>query len=152
MGAPDWATSPRLATVAGRIEHQEALDRDIEAWTLTLGKYELTERCQRAGVRAMPVQSAEDRVENDPQLRHREMYLPLEHPALGTYKVQNAPFKLSATPAYNHAASPMIGQHTRDVLEGLLGMSREELRAGFDDGTFWPPKRARLAYMEEMLK
>jgi crotonobetainyl-CoA:carnitine CoA-transferase CaiB-like acyl-CoA transferase len=50
------------------------------------------------GVRALPVQSAEDRVEHDPQLRHREMYLESEHPALGRYKVQNAPFKLSETP------------------------------------------------------
>ena len=44
---------------------------------------QVTERCQAAGVRALPVQSAEDRVEHDPQLRHREMYLPIEHPALG---------------------------------------------------------------------
>ena len=65
---------------------------------MTLGKYELTERCQEAGVRALPVQSAEDRVEHDPQLRHRQMYLAMEHPALGLHKVQNAPFKLSETP------------------------------------------------------
>ena len=80
------------------------------------------------------------------------MYQPLDHPALGPYKVQNAPFKLSRTPARNHAASPMIGQHTGEVLEGLLGMSRDELRAGFDDGTFWPTTRPRFAYMEEMLR
>ena len=65
-------SSPR---VAGRLQHQEELDEHIEAWSMTLGKYELTERCQAAGVRALPVQSAEDRVEHDPQLRHREMYL-----------------------------------------------------------------------------
>ncbi len=75
MGAPSWAVSEKFATVAGRLEHQEELDAHIEAWSMTLGKYELTERCQAAGVRALPVQSAEDRVEHDPQLRHREMYL-----------------------------------------------------------------------------
>ena len=67
--------SPKFTTVAGRLQHQEELDDQIEAWSMTLGKYELTERCQAAGVRALPVQSAEDRVEHDPQLRHREMYL-----------------------------------------------------------------------------
>jgi len=97
MGAPPWAAAAKFATVAGRLRHQEELDEHIETWSLTLGKYELTERCQAAGVRALPVQSAEDRVEHDPQLRHREMYLPIEHPALGSYKVQNAPFKLSET-------------------------------------------------------
>ena len=118
---------------------------------MTLGKYELTERCQAAGVRALPVQSAEDRVEHDPQLRHREMYLPMEHPALGSRKVQNAPFKLSETPAFNHLPSPLIGQHTQEIVEGLLGYSHDELRAGFADGTFWPTKRPRFPYMEEML-
>ncbi len=152
MGAPPWATSSKFATVSGRLQHQEELDDQIEAWTMTLGKYRVTERCQAAGVRALPVQSAEDRVDHDPQLRHREMYLPLGHPALGPHKVQNAPFKLSRTPARNHLPSPLIGQHTREIVEGLLGCSHEELRAGFEDGTFWPTSRARFPYMEEMLK
>src|ERR1700724_727329 len=77
---------------------------------------------------------------------------PLAHPALGLHKVQNAPFKLSETPATNHLPSPLIGQHTREIVEGLLGYSHEELRAGFADGTLWPTKRARLPYMEEMLQ
>ncbi len=152
MGAPAWAASQKFATVAGRLEHQEELDSGIEAWTQTLGKYEVTERCQKAGVRALPVQSAADRVEHDPQLRYREMYLPVEHPALGARKVQNAPFKLSQTPAFNHLPSPLIGQHTKEIVEGLLGYGRDELRAGFADGTFWPPKRERFPYMEEMLR
>ena len=65
MGGPSWAAVPKLATVIGRLEHQEELDEHIEAWSMTLGKYELTERCQAAGVRALPVQSAEDRVERE---------------------------------------------------------------------------------------
>ena len=53
MGAPSWAMSAKFATVTGRLQHQEELDSGIEAWTLTLGKYEVTERCQAAGVRAL---------------------------------------------------------------------------------------------------
>jgi crotonobetainyl-CoA:carnitine CoA-transferase CaiB-like acyl-CoA transferase len=152
MGEPAWARSPQFATVGGRLLHQQELDAEIEAWSLTLGKYELTQRCQAAGVCALPVQSAEDRIEHDPQLRHRGMYLPLDHPALGPHKVQNAPFKLSATPAFNHLPSPLIGQHTREIVEGLLGCGHEELCAGFADGTFWPLKRDRFPYLEEMLR
>ena len=152
MGMPPWAISPKFATMAGRLEHQEELDAHIESWSMTLEKYALTERCQAAGVRALPVQSAADRVEHDPQLRHRDMYLPMEHPALGTRKVQNAPFKMSETPAFNHLPSPLIGQHTREIVEGLLGYSHEDLRAGFADGTFWPAQRPRFPYMEEMLQ
>src|SRR5580698_10512228 len=118
MGGPSWATSAKFATVAGRLAHQEELDERIEEWTLTLGKYELTERCQAAGVRALPVQSAEDRVEHDPQLRARGMYQPIDHPALGTYKVQGAPFALTETPAVVHRPAPLIGQDTRQIVEG----------------------------------
>jgi crotonobetainyl-CoA:carnitine CoA-transferase CaiB-like acyl-CoA transferase len=151
MGGPSWATMPKFATLAGRLQHQGELDEHIETWSMTLGKYELTQRCQEARVRALPVQSAEDRVEHDPQLHHRQMYLPMEHPALGLRKVQNAPFKLSETPAFNHLPSPLIGQHTQEIVEGLLGYTHEELRAGFADGTLWPTKRPRFPYMEEML-
>ena len=141
-----------FATMASRLEHQDALDTWIEAWTATLDKYALTERLQAAGVRALPVQSAEDRVENDPQLRHRGMYRPMEHPALGVHKVQNAPFVLSETPAVNTRPSPLIGQHTREIIEGMLGYSHDDLRAGFEDGTFWPTKRPLFPYQEEMLR
>ncbi len=110
------------------------------------------EACQAAGVRAMPVQSSEDRIENDPQLRHRQMYVEMAHPALGVRKLQNAPFKLSATPAVNVLSSPLIGQHTKDIVEGLLGFSHAELVAGYADGTFWPETRERYPYLEDMLK
>jgi crotonobetainyl-CoA:carnitine CoA-transferase CaiB-like acyl-CoA transferase len=152
MGSPSWATAEKFSTLAGRLQHQEELDQCIEAWSMTLEKYQLTERCQAAGVRALPVQSAEDRVEHDPQLSRRKMYLPIEHPALGQHLVQNAPFRLSKTPAVNHSPSPLIGQHTQEIVEGLLGYDHEELRAGFADGTFWPAHRPRFPYMEEMAR
>jgi crotonobetainyl-CoA:carnitine CoA-transferase CaiB-like acyl-CoA transferase len=152
MGAPSWTADPKFVTIGGRLQHQEELDEQIEAWTKTLGKYALTELCQAAGVRALPVQSAENRVEHDPQLQQREMYLEMQHPVLGRYKVQNAPFKLSETPAVNTRPSPMIGEHTQEIVEGLLGLSHEELQAGFADGTFWPTRRPRFPYQEEMLR
>jgi crotonobetainyl-CoA:carnitine CoA-transferase CaiB-like acyl-CoA transferase len=80
------------------------------------------------------------------------MYLEMKHDALGVRKMQNAPFKLSETPAVNSRPSPLMGQHTREIVEGLLGFSHEELLAGYADGTFWPKTRPRDAYIEEMLK
>ena len=152
MGSPDWAADDRFSTIRGRLMDQEELDRGIEAWTLTLERYEIMERCQAAGVRAMPVQSNKDRVENDPQLRHRDMYTELDHPVLGRHSFQNAPFKLSESPAFNHMPAPLIGQHNRQVFEGLLGLSHDELVAGYEDGTFWPPTMARYPYVDEIIQ
>ena len=151
MGNPEWAYDPKFATTDGRLQHQEELDRGIEEWTITLPKYEIMKLCQEKGVRAMPVQSSEDRVENDVQLEHRGMYLPLEHPVLGSRKLQNAPFKLSETPSINYRPGPLIGQHNNDILQGLLGMNHEDIVVGYEDGTFWPKEMEKYSYVEEII-
>ncbi|MCI0879301.1 MAG: CoA transferase, partial [Chloroflexi bacterium] len=135
----------------GRFEHQEDMDQGIEQWTQTLDKYELSQKCQAAGVRGMPVQSSEDRVEHDPQLRERGMYTEMEHPMLGTWKFQNAPFKLSKSPAVMHRPPPMLGQHNPEVLQDLLGLTPEEVREGYQDGTLWPQEMPLYPYLQEAL-
>ena len=151
MGSPAWATDARFTTLQGRIQHQEELDQGIERWTQTLEKYALTEQCQAAGVRAMAVQSAEDRVEHDPQLRARGFYTELDHPLLGRYKIQGLPFKLSQSPAEISRPAPLIGQHTREVLAEILGFSLQDIRDGYADGTFWPAGMPMYPYLEEAL-
>lgn len=151
MGRPAWATDAKFTGVMGRIQHQEEMDEGIERWTVTLEKYELAQKCQAAGVRAMPVQSSEDRVEHDPQLRARGMYTQLDHPVLGRKTFQGVPFKLSRTPAAIHRPAPLIGQHTRQVLQERLGLSLEEIRAGYEDGTFWPKGMPLYPYIQESL-
>ena len=149
MGSPDWAKDAKYGTLKGRIEHQEDMDQGIQQWTQTLTKYELAAKAQGAGVRAMPVQSSEDRVEHDPQLRERQMYTEMEHPMLGTWKFQNAPFKLSKSPAQMHRPPPMVGQHNIEVFVDLLGMSPSEVREAYQDGTLWPPEMPMFPYMQE---
>ena len=149
MGSPDWAKDAKYGTLKGRIEHQEDMDQGIQQWTETLTKYELAAKAQGAGVRAMPVQSSEDRVEHDPQLRERQMYTEMEHPMLGTWKFQNAPFKLSKSPAQMHRPPPMVGQHNIEVFVDLLGMSPSEVREAYQDGTLWPPEMPMFPYMQE---
>jgi len=149
MGAPAFACQAKFDTVAGRLEHQDELDIGIEQWSRSLDKYALTQVCQAANVCALPVQSAADRVERDPQLRQREHYVAAPHAALGEYVLQNAPFEMSQTPAINHSAGPRIGEHTSEILRELLGFSDADIHAGYADGTLWPAKRVREVYMHE---
>ena len=80
------------------------------------------------------------------------MYLEMDHPELGAKKLQNAPFKLSESPAVNTLPGPLIGGHNQQVFEGLLGLSHEEFIEGFEDETFWPKSLNRYPYMDEMLQ
>jgi crotonobetainyl-CoA:carnitine CoA-transferase CaiB-like acyl-CoA transferase len=152
MGSPAWAVKAKFAGVQGRLQYQEELDQGIEAWTQTLEKYVLTDICQAAGVRAMPVQSAADRVQHDPQLQARGLYSEMEHAVLGKRLFQGVPFRLSKSPAAVHRPAPLLGQHTREVLEQLLGLSLDEIRAGYTDGTLWPKSMPIPSYVQETLQ
>jgi crotonobetainyl-CoA:carnitine CoA-transferase CaiB-like acyl-CoA transferase len=152
MGRPSWATDDKFGHLTGRLQHQGEMDEGIERWTRTWEKYELMEKCQAVGVRALPVQSAADRVERDLQLRARGLYTELEHPLLGRRKVQSVPFKHSKTPATVYRPAPLIGEHTRMVLEELLGLSLDEIKMGYADGTLWPKGMPLYAYVEESLR
>ena len=152
MGSPSWATGEKFATLEGRLEHQEEMDQGIEAWTKTLGKYQVMWSCQEAGVPAMPVQNSQDRVNSDPQLKHREIFRDADHLAMGNWPLQNAPFTMSETPPFNSRPGPLIGGHNKEVYEGLLGISHQELVDGFEDGTFWPKNLSmdEYPYFNEM--
>ena len=151
MGNPDWAQDAAFATMEGRIDRQDEIDAGIEDWTATLDKYQVMERCQDAGVLAMPVQSSEDRVERDPQLSARGMYKEMDHPVFGSRKYQNTPFRLSGAEVQAREPAPLIGQHTRSVAQNLLGLSREDVVQAYDDGVLWPAGMARFDYIEEAL-
>ncbi|HCP24456.1 MAG TPA: hypothetical protein DIT90_10120 [Dehalococcoidia bacterium] len=152
MGSSGWAADEKFSTLEGRLAHQEEMDQGIEEWTKTLGKYKLAEVCQAAGVRAMPVQSSEDRVENDPQLRHRGMFTEVKHPMLGPWKFQGAPFRLDGNKVAVKGPPPMIGQHTTKILGDLLGYTSEELIAGYEEGVLWPESTPKFPYVQQAIE
>ena len=137
MGSPAWAEDGGYGSVLGRLEAQDELDARLEAWTTQFDKYELAARCQAAGVRAAPVQSNQDRVEHDPQLKSMGMFEPVMHPIMGEHPMQHAPFTLSETPPLVERG-PLLGEHNRAILCDMLGLPWSVVRAGYDDGTFWP--------------
>ena len=69
MGRPPGRRMPSSVPWQDAFSTRKRWTQGIEQWTQTLEKYALMEKCQAAGVRAMPVQSPEDRVEHDPQLQ-----------------------------------------------------------------------------------
>jgi crotonobetainyl-CoA:carnitine CoA-transferase CaiB-like acyl-CoA transferase len=152
LGSPAWAKDSKFSTLKGRLANQDEMDKGIEEWTSTLAKYELADVCQAAGVRAMPVQSSEDRVENDPQLRHRGMFTEVNHPMLGDWKFQGAPFRLDGNKIAVKGPPPMIGQHTTSIMGDLLGMSNAELLEGYDEGVFWPETTPKFPYVEQAIE
>ena len=127
MGQPGLALDPKFATNEARVKNQDELDAIIGRWTRARRRYDIMRQCQNAGIIAAVVQSAEDRVEYDPQLQHREMHPVIHHPDLGEVQYEGYPVRMSRTPAYVHGRAPLLAEHNQYVYGDLLGMSEAEI-------------------------
>jgi benzylsuccinate CoA-transferase BbsF subunit len=129
-----WATDPRFATVTGRLAGQTELDRLVSAWTSAGNRYEVASKLRAAGVPASAVAMSEDRIDHDPDNADWGMFPTSHHPVIGDVRVDGLPAHLSATDWRIERGAPLLGQHNREVLCGLLGVSDEELASLTADG------------------
>ena len=88
---------------------------------------------QAHGVAAGIVQDGRDLLDRDPHLRARGHFVTLDHAEMGPARYHRLGFTLSATPAEFRPA-PLLGQHNRQVLSELLGLSEAEIRGLEDAG------------------
>lgn len=130
MGREDLLDDPRFATPKDRVEHIDEIDALITAWTTQRDKVEVMETLGHAGVPAGAVLDTGELM-NDPFLRKRGMFATVKHPVRGEVTIPGWPVKMSDTEV-PLSASPLLGQHSEDVLGEWLGYPAEkvaELRA-----------------------
>jgi glutaryl-CoA transferase len=72
-----------------------------------------------------------DQVFEDPQVQHRGMRLAMQHPS-GPLSLLASPMRFSETPVRYDLPPPLLGQHTAEVLQRVLGLSEAELQALHD--------------------
>jgi crotonobetainyl-CoA:carnitine CoA-transferase CaiB-like acyl-CoA transferase len=123
---PDLEKHPDYETNAARIRNRAMLEPLLDEVFSTSAASEWMDRLQAAGIPSSPVRNFEDVVEH-PQTAVREMFPTLHHPAAGPHRVTGTPVKLSDTPGSPGLPAPLLGQHTREVLEELLGLSADAL-------------------------
>ena len=134
IGNPVWSEEERFSTLAVRKENEDALDRFVEEWTVTKSPEEVMALLQTAGIPAGVVENVEDMF-CDLQLQHRNHFVKLEHPELGSYSARNHAFRMSRVPA-DLKAAPCLGEHTELVCREILGMSDEKFVSYLLDGVF----------------
>ena len=125
MGKPDLAKDPRFDTLQHRKENKGALDALLEAWTSDRTPEDVMAVLQAAGVPAGIVENAADLFE-DPQLRQRGLFWPMEHSEIGMSTHLGSSLVLSKTPARASTPSPCMGEHNEYVLTKILGKTDEE--------------------------
>ncbi|MCW5593003.1 MAG: CoA transferase, partial [Burkholderiales bacterium] len=125
-GLDSLPADPRYATNPGRVAHRDELVSIIAGRMATRPAGEWLVALEAAQVPCGPINDLAQ-VFEDPQVLHRGMVARLAHPAAGEVKVVANPVRFSATPARSESAPPLLGQHTADILGGLLGLGSGEL-------------------------
>lgn len=127
LGRSEWATDHEYSTVAGRKSHEASLEDLVGEEILRWDPFELMTALQEAGVPAGVCQTAQDRVESDPQLRHLEWLVELDHSEMGRWPVKEVPVQFSETPPFIGGRldrhGPLYGEDTEYVLGEILGLS-----------------------------
>ncbi|MDP2871915.1 MAG: CoA transferase [Bacillota bacterium] len=126
VGRPELANDRRFATNDDRVcnwpELEPVLSGIINQRTLD----EWIEVLEAEGIPCGPINTV-DRVINDPQVVARNMIVYTDHPRAGRIFMPGSPVRLSAAPCDQPEPAPLLGQHTREVLSGRLGLSEIEI-------------------------
>lgn len=133
VNRPELINDERFHTNALRTKNHESLfpilaeimrGRATDAWVEVL---------EAIGVPCGPVNTV-DKVANDPQVLARDMIAEVKHDTTGTVQIPGIPIKLSETPGRIDAPAPHLGEHTSEVLTGLLGLGMAEVNQLKKDG------------------
>jgi formyl-CoA transferase len=144
VGMPDLATDPMFATIGERRRHQNDMWEIIGEFALKHSKREIMGILNEINVPCGPIMSTED-LATDEHVKGRDMYVELDHPQRGKWYNIGMPIKLSASPA-KIERSPLLGEHTEEVLKEVLGYDEAKLAALKTSGAFSvPPKKSGAA-------
>jgi len=127
MDTPEWSKEPRYRN---RREMAESYPDEVDAilidWLKDYTKEEIFSMCLERHVPFGPVRRI-DEVAADPQLEARNFWVELDHEEAGRLKYPGFGYELSGTPARLEKAAPRLGEHNREIFNGLLGYSSAEL-------------------------
>ena len=122
-----WTADPRFQCLADRLCEQDALEAALSGWTGSRDKFETAGRLQDAGVPAAAVQRPEERIDRDPSTAGFGLWPTARHTKMGEVRVDGLPVHLSRTDWRIERGAPCLGEHTDEVLAGLLGLGDEEI-------------------------
>ena len=131
LSRQDLKDDPDYATNADRVRNRETLVPLLQEFFLKRTVAEWVSALNPVSVPCGPINDLGD-VFADPQLLHRQMYLEMPHPTLGTIKQTGIPIKFSRTPGGLDRPPPLLGEHNQEILREL-GCSDAEIQRMADE-------------------
>jgi formyl-CoA transferase len=125
IGKPDWKENPDYAKPINRLPKLNEIFGAIEDWTMTKTKFEVMDICNALNIPVGPILSMKE-ISEDESLRQTGTIVDVEHPERGNYLTVGNPIKLSDSPS-DVLRSPLLGEHTDEILKDVLGMSDADI-------------------------
>ncbi|KAM0694675.1 hypothetical protein Q7P36_005031 [Cladosporium allicinum] len=133
LGKPEWKTDAKFVTNADRVKHRDELETLVEEITMTKTTDEWLEVLEGCGMPYAKINDVKQTLEHE-HVQARNMVTEIEHPDCGPVKLVSPPVKYSFSEPSIRSPPPTLGQHTDEILEGVLGMSREEIQSLKSEG------------------
>jgi len=143
IGEPGWKTDPDYATPSARLPRLKQIFARVEQWTTTKTKLEAMEILNRYDIPCGPILSMQELAE-DESLRRTGTVVEVDHPIRGRYLTVGNPIKLSDSPT-EVTRSPLLGEHTEQILTELLGYAPDEVAEIKQSGAVSAPQKRAAA-------
>jgi len=128
IGCPELADDPRYRTNADRAKHRDTLIPRLQEVFLTRTYEEWEPLLLANGIPFGAINGIAEVVDH-PQVAARQALVEMDHPRAGKVRIVGAPVRLSETPGSVRTPSPTLGEHTEEVLRGVLGLGDEAIQA-----------------------
>ncbi len=129
MGRPDLAQPHTYGEQAQRLVHKHDVNEIVRDWCGSLTREEVLQRCYATDTPAGPLNTIAD-IFGDRQFHARRNMVAIDAPDTGEQIIVPTPVpRLSETPGSIRSLGPKLGEHTEEVLRGLLGMGDAEIAA-----------------------
>lgn len=129
----DLAADERFATNGKRVENRAELTEILNGIFRRRTTREWTGALEAAGVPNGPINTLEQ-VFREPQAVARALRIEIPHPLAGKVALVRSPMRFSETPLEHGVPPPLLGQHTDEILRGLLGRSAADIDKLHADG------------------
>jgi len=143
IGKPEWKTDPNYATPPARLPRLKHIFATIEEWTMTKTKFEVMNICNQHDIPVGPILSMKEIAEEE-SLRKTGTVVEVDHPGRGKYLTVGNPVKMSDS-ITEVKRSPLLGEHTEEILKDVLGYSEAEVAEIKGSGAITPEEKPRAA-------
>jgi crotonobetainyl-CoA:carnitine CoA-transferase CaiB-like acyl-CoA transferase len=133
LGRADWAADQALRSAAGRRRIEHEIEAAISAWTSGRAPDVAMNALQAAGVASGVARLPIDLLQ-DPHLHARGFIQEVDRAFIGPHPQPSMPFRETDEPFAIRSAPPTLGEHNREILGGMLGLSEAEIDQLARDG------------------